>query len=83
MAANVRHDSRIYLIAPLPSLFQVSHGRYVVFQMAEVGIPRQMFQEILRLIANYGRSRHQRQRKAVDRTVFKSKTAGNLRLNKN
>src|SRR5262249_59595172 len=28
-----------------------SHGRYVVFQMAEVAIPRQMFQEILRLIA--------------------------------
>ena len=25
----------------------VSHGRYVVFQMAEVAIPRQMFQEIL------------------------------------
>jgi hypothetical protein len=25
--------------------------RYVVFQMAEVAIPRQMFQEILRLIA--------------------------------
>jgi len=29
----------------------VSHGRYVVFQMAEVAIQRQMFQEILRLIA--------------------------------
>src|SRR3989449_11393573 len=29
----------------------VSHGAYVVFQMAEVAIPRQMFQEILRLIA--------------------------------
>jgi hypothetical protein len=29
----------------------VSHGRYVVFQMAKVAIPRQMFQEILRLIA--------------------------------
>ena len=28
-----------------------SHGRYVAFQMAEVAIPRQMFQEILRLIA--------------------------------
>jgi len=28
----------------------VSHGRYVAFQLAEVGIPRQMFQEILRLI---------------------------------
>jgi len=29
----------------------VRHGRYVVFQMAEVAIPRQMFREILRLIA--------------------------------
>ena len=29
----------------------VSHGRYIWFQMAEVAIPRQMFQEILRLIA--------------------------------
>ena len=29
----------------------VSHGRFVAFQMAEVAIPRHMFQEILRLIA--------------------------------
>ena len=29
----------------------VSHGRYIVFQMAEVAIPRQMIQEILQLIA--------------------------------
>jgi hypothetical protein len=29
----------------------VSHGRIVAFQMAEVAIPRQMFQEILQLIA--------------------------------
>jgi hypothetical protein len=28
----------------------VSHGRYVAFQMSEVAIPRQMLQEILRLI---------------------------------
>src|SRR6202167_3753637 len=28
----------------------VCHGRYVAFQMAEVALPRQMFQEILRLI---------------------------------
>ncbi len=28
----------------------VSHGRYIAFQMAEVAIPRQMFQEILQLI---------------------------------
>ena len=29
----------------------VSHGCYIIFQMAEVAIARQMFQEILRLIA--------------------------------
>ena len=28
----------------------VRHGRYVIFQMAEVAVPRQLFQEILRLI---------------------------------
>jgi hypothetical protein len=29
----------------------VSHGRYITFQMAEVAVSRQMFQEILSLIA--------------------------------
>jgi hypothetical protein len=29
----------------------VGHGRYIAFQIAEVAIPRQLFQEILRLIA--------------------------------
>jgi hypothetical protein len=29
----------------------VSHGRYTTFQMAEAAVPRQMFQEILMLIA--------------------------------
>jgi len=29
----------------------VSHGRYVVFQMAEVAVSRQLFADILRLIA--------------------------------
>ena len=29
----------------------VSHGRYTTFQMTEVAVPRQMFQEILMLIA--------------------------------
>ena len=28
----------------------VSHGRYVTFQMAEVAVPSDMFQKILRLI---------------------------------
>ena len=29
----------------------VRHGRYITFQMAEVAVPRQMFAEILSLIA--------------------------------
>jgi hypothetical protein len=29
----------------------VSHGRYTTFQLAEVAVPRQMFKEILSLIA--------------------------------
>jgi hypothetical protein len=29
----------------------VTHGRYVAFQMAEVAIPRNLFGDILRLIA--------------------------------
>ena len=29
----------------------VSHGRYVIFQMAEVAVLRELFDEILRLIA--------------------------------
>jgi hypothetical protein len=29
----------------------VSHGRYAAFQMAEVAIPRNLFADILRLIA--------------------------------
>ena len=29
----------------------VSHGRYVAFQLAEVAIPRQLFADILRRIA--------------------------------
>ncbi len=29
----------------------VSHGRYVAFQMGEVAIPRNLFADILRLIA--------------------------------
>jgi hypothetical protein len=29
----------------------VTHGRYVAFQMAEVAIPRTLFADVLRLIA--------------------------------
>ena len=27
------------------------HGRYVIFQMAEIAVPRDLFRKILRLIA--------------------------------
>ena len=35
----------------------VSHGRYTTFQVAEVGVPQQMFQEIPLLIAGAFRAR--------------------------
>jgi hypothetical protein len=35
---------------PLRDAMARGHGRYVAFQMAEIAIPRHMFQEILRLI---------------------------------
>jgi hypothetical protein len=34
---------------PVPKV--ISHGRYVAFQMAEVAIPRNLFADILRLMA--------------------------------
>jgi hypothetical protein len=49
----------------------VSHGRYV-FQMAEVAIPRQMFQEILRLIGELRRSHQHRQHEMFDSHAFQS-----------
>jgi hypothetical protein len=42
----------------------VSHGRYVTFQLAEVAVPRQMFQQILSLIARL-RAPHQRERARI------------------
>ena len=34
----------------------VRHGRYVTFQMAEIAVPRDLFEEILRLIDGLRRS---------------------------
>ena len=46
----------------------VSHGRYVTFQMAEVAVSRQMFQEILTLIAAADAARASvKCRKRIDR----------------
>ena len=50
------------------------HGRYVVFQMAEVAIPRQMCPGIVRLSRNYGRSHRPRQHEAFDCHAFKSQS---------
>jgi hypothetical protein len=55
----------------------VSHGRYVVFQMAEVAI--QMFQEILRLIAELRPQPHPRQHEAFDCHAFKPQSTGGMR----
>jgi hypothetical protein len=38
----------------------MNHGRYVVFQMAEVAIARQMSKRFYRSSRSYGRSHHQR-----------------------
>jgi hypothetical protein len=38
----------------------VSHGRYVIFQMEEVAIARQMFKRFCGSSRSYGRSHHQR-----------------------
>ncbi len=38
----------------------VNHGRYVTFQMAEVAVPRQMFQEILFIVAHLTADRENR-----------------------
>jgi hypothetical protein len=39
------------VLVPLSGAKVVSHGRCVTFRMAEVAVPRQVFKEILMLIA--------------------------------
>jgi hypothetical protein len=39
----------------------VRHGRYVIFQMAEVAVPKELFHEVLRLIAELRQSPPARQ----------------------
>lgn len=62
----------------------VSHGRYVAFQMAEVAIPRQMLQEILRLIAELRPPPHSARARSVrEGTRFtRRKTRTTLRKRK-
>jgi hypothetical protein len=56
-AERIKHAIRVLSLTSLKDKLikigakVVSHGRYVTFQIAEVAIARQMFQEILRLIA--------------------------------
>jgi len=40
--------------SPTISCFSWSHSRYVMFQMTEVGIPRRLFETILRRISRLG-----------------------------
>ena len=51
----------------------VSHGRYVAFQMAEVAIPRNLFADILRLIAELRPPPSRQQRKAFGCHAFHQK----------
>ena len=45
----------------------INHGRYVVFKLAEVAVPRALFAEILRRIGRLrqgrGRSRHEHRKR--------------------
>jgi hypothetical protein len=50
--ASIGRKPAVRNLPPFSALAKVvSHGRYVAFQMAEVAIPRDLFAEILRLIA--------------------------------
>src|SRR5271155_2181798 len=49
----------------------VSHGRYIVFRMAEVAIPRQCSRRFCGLLRSCGRSPHQRQHEMNDSYTFK------------
>jgi hypothetical protein len=56
----------------------VSHGRYVMFHMAEVAVPRQMFRDILRLIARL--RAHQRRQHEGGSGQIRQATAAEVRL---
>jgi len=47
----------------------VRHARYAVFQMAEVAVPKQLFEEILRLIAGLRPDQAQRRAGTVGRVI--------------
>jgi len=53
LADAVKHRSLTSLRETLVKIGAriVGHGRYVTFQMAEAAVPRRLFDEILRLIA--------------------------------
>ncbi len=55
----------------------VSHGRYVTFQLAEVAVPRSLFQKILSLIYDLRRRPVPAQAEGIDGEV---KSAGEVRL---
>jgi len=59
----------------------VSHGRYVIFQTAEVAIVRQMFQEFCGSSRTYGRSHHQRLRETFSMSCIQEQPTEGVRPN--
>ncbi len=58
----------------------VSHGRYIAFQMAEIAIPRNLFADILRLIAELRPPPVMSTALWVPLSRVRSRTTGDLRL---
>ena len=56
----------------------VSHERYVAFQMAEVAIPRNLFTEILRMIAELVRPSHHIDGVGVHLSCIRAKLTGKV-----
>jgi hypothetical protein len=61
-------------VTPLPA---AEHGRYVTFQLAEVAVPRSLFQKILSLIDDLRRRPVPALAERIDGEV---KSAGEVRL---
>jgi hypothetical protein len=57
----------------------VRHSRHIAFQMAEVAIPRDLFADILRLIAKLGRRPIQRRHDGLIYPCIRAKFIGELR----
>jgi hypothetical protein len=58
----------------------VSHGRYVAFQMAEVTIPKNLFADIIRMIAELRPPPHPAPASSVRSSCVRAKLTGETRL---